>query len=551
MDYIFLIIIVLVIYSFYSVRNKRKQKEKLVEYFKNQWNIPKKGEYFNFDKISAYFNNNSHKEKSFHIIDEQEKIDLDIDEIFKFLDRTSSKIGQQYLYYKLRTIRSLEKLKDFNSLNKLFLNNSEIRIKTQILLSSLNNYDAYELEKLINDITIEKPIYIKYLLPLSIAALLFLFLGFYNPIFFLLLLPIFSVNLIFHFKNKDNINYYISAVNELKKSLNVAKKCFAINELNSFFKKADFINEIEIIKFKTNFIGFEKQLNGEFAVLFWYIIEIFKIQFNIETIIFYSFIDDIIKKNKSIDELFCFIGKIDTAISVASIKSGNLKTCEPNFNMDNKISIKEISHPLINECITNSIELKSKSLLLTGSNMSGKTTFIRSIALNTILSQTLYIAFAKEFSIPFFKIYSSIRISDNLLDDTSYFLKEVLIIKELIKASDNQYPCLFVLDEIFKGTNTIERISGGKSILSYLNKEKHFILVSTHDIELTDLLKNENFELYHFCEKVENGELKFDHKLKKGKLKTRNAIKILELYDYPSKIIEDSKSTEKTLANNL
>ena len=98
------------------------------------------------------------------------------------------------------------------------------------------------------------------------------------------------------------------------------------------------------------------------------------------------------------------------------------------------------------------------------------------------------------------------------------------------------------MDEIFKGTNTIERISGGKAILSYLNKEKHTVLVSTHDIELTELLVKDNYDLYHFSEKIEDNNLFFDHKIKPGKLKTRNAIKILDLYKYPSEIIKEAKS---------
>lgn len=104
---------------------------------------------------------------------------------------------------------------------------------------------------------------------------------------------------------------------------------------------------------------------------------------------------------------------------------------------------------------------------------------------------------------------------------------------------------MFILDEIFKGTNTMERISGGKAILSFLNKTNHIVLVSTHDIELTDLLKKDNYKLYHFSELIENENLFFDHKLKIGKLKTRNAIKILELYDYPKEIIIDAQKTKK------
>ena len=139
----------------------------------------------------------------------------------------------------------------------------------------------------------------------------------------------------------------------------------------------------------------------------------------IEYIVFFSFVDSISKEKESIDKLFQFIGEIDSAISVASLKSDKLENCEPKFTTEKHIYTKEITHPLIENCIANNINLVNKSLLLTGSNMSGKTTFIRTIAVNSILAQTLNVCFAKEYSAPFIKVYSSIRITDDLLEDTS------------------------------------------------------------------------------------------------------------------------------------
>ncbi|HIP48010.1 MAG TPA: DNA mismatch repair protein MutS [Lutibacter sp.] len=539
-----ILLLIISVYLLYKHFQKKKLK-KLINSLKKNWGKPKKNEYFSFDSIEQYYINTSNKKTAFHIISDRTKNDLDINEVFKYIDRTSSKIGQQYLYYKLRTIENKEKLNEFDKLTELFKNDNELRLQSQIVLSQLNSYNAYDLEKLIHDIAIEKPNYTKYLIPLSLTAVISILLGFFYPILFFVLIPVFSLNIVLHFKNKDNINYYISAVNQLSLALSVSKNLASFPKIKPYFADFSFIKQVNKIELKTKFIGFEKHLENEFAALAWYVAELIKIQFNIESIIFYRFIDDIVEKNKSIDKLFQFIGEIDSAISTASVKSGKYQTCQPEFNTKNLITVKDISHPIIEKCVTNDIELNNKGLLLTGSNMSGKTTFIRIMALNSILAQTLNFSFAKEFSIPFYKVYSSIRITDDLLDDTSYYLKEVLTIKELIEASNDDKPCLFVLDEIFKGTNTIERISGGKAILSYLNKNNNFVFVSTHDIELTDLLKDENFELYHFTEKIENDEMFFDHKLKKGKLKTRNAIKILELYDYPSEIINDARRTER------
>ena len=399
--------------------------------------------------------------------------------------------------------------------------------------------------KLINDDIIEKPPYQKFLIPLALLYISSIFLGFFYPLFFLILLPIFMVNMVLHYKTKDYICYYLSAVTQLNISLSVAEKIASYSGIKNQFTDLSFINKVKEIRFKIKFISFEKQLTNEFAFAFWFLFELIKIQFNFEAIVFYSFIDDIVKKRKSIDSLYQFLGEIDSAISVASLKHENKLICKPKFIENKELNITGVTHPLIDNCISNDIKLNDKSLLLTGSNMSGKSTFIRTIALNSITSQTINIAFSKEFSIPFYKIYSSIRITDNLNDDTSYYLKEVLVIKKLIEVSSEPYPCLFVLDEIFKGTNTAERISGGKAILSYLNKKNHFVLVSTHDIELTVLLKSENFEMQHFSEQIIDNKLFFDHKLKLGKLKTKNAIEILELYDYPKEIILEAKKTEK------
>ena len=243
--------------------------------------------------------------------------------------------------------------------------------------------------------------------------------------------------------------------------------------------------------------------------------------------------------------MFLFIGEIDAAISTASLKSSKNQICTPKFTKNKQIVSKDIYHPLIINCIPNDLNLMDNSMLLTGSNMSGKTTFIKTVAINSILAQTLNICFAEEYAAPFFKIYTSIKISDNLFESTSYYLEEVLTVKELVDAAANEKNCLFILDEIFKGTNTIERISGGKAILSFLNKKNHIVLVSTHDIELTDLLEKDNYKLFHFREEIKNEKLFFDHKLKTGKLKTRNAIRILELYDYPKEIITDARKTKK------
>ncbi len=128
----------------------------------------------------------------------------------------------------------------------------------------------------------------------------------------------------------------------------------------------------------------------------------------VEYILFFSFIDSIKKEKDSIEKMFCFIGEVDSAISTASLKVGETKICTPNFTKEKQLISKEIYHPLIDNCIPNNINLIDRSMLLTGSNMSGKTTFINALlkamgSIDVATSPTFSIV--NEYVLPNDKIY--------------------------------------------------------------------------------------------------------------------------------------------------
>ena len=171
--------------------------------------------------------------------------------------------------------------------------------------------------------------------------------------------------------------------------------------------------------------------------------------------------------------------------------------------------------------------------------MSGKTSFIRSIGVNLLSAGALHTCFAHHFcSSPDLKLASAIHMEDSLMEGKSFFLQEVQTVKEMIDLS-REGNHLFLLDELFKGTNTIERIAIAKAVLSALVVQRNLVFISTHDIELASLLKAE-YDLYHFCESVEDGVLSFDYKLKSGPVTERNAIRILDICGYPQEVIQEA-----------
>ena len=537
--YSYLAIIGIVLYLLFRLLKKRSAKRHFEE-LKNNW-TKAKTEKFNFDQIKSYYAAQL-QIGDFHQINDQTAKDLDFSALFAFLDRTTSKPGQQYFYNHLRNINTENQLKRFSTFSDTFLEAENDRLKIQSQLSKLNHYNAYDFVRLITDDPMKRPKWIVWIYILSFLSIFSLIGGFFYPVLFLIMLPVFMTNMVLHYRNKNNLNYYLNAVHQLSIAIKAGDKISNFSNIRTYFEDLSFLGSVKKIQFKTSLIGFENKMNDEFAFFGWFFFEVLKITFNIEILLFFNFLEDIQHKRNDIEKLFRFLGEIDTAIAVASIKTEYQdRICQPYFSNKKEIRFSEIRHPLIKDCVTNNLDLSEKSMLLTGSNMSGKSTFIRTVAINTLLAQTINICFAEDFTAPFLKLYSSIRITDNLSENTSYYLEEVLQIKKLLDCSKEDTPKLFVLDEIFKGTNTEERIAAGKSILSYLNTAQNIVMVSTHDIELTEMLTQNDFDLYHFSESIQNQELNFDHKLKEGPLKTKNAIKILALYDFPKQIITEAK----------
>jgi len=534
----YLLVSILIVLIYFTLINKGKKKK---EFDKSNWHKEKEDS-FNFSLIGKYFQNRIEIDNYFQIITDKVSIDLDLDDVFKKIDRTTSKIGQQYLYSKIRIIKnSISELEKFSNLVEFFDQNEFEKTECIKNLSSLNSHNAYYFEELFNQDMITDKKVARICIYLNITFVVFIFLTVIKTIFFLGLILVFCANMFFHYRNKGSVSYNLNKISELSKTLFIADK---ISKRNHFYKehfeKLNFLQPLLIFNKNISFLLIENRMKNEMLLPFWMLFELIKITFNIEVILYNSLLNDINKFKTEMNDLFKFIGEIDSSISILGLKNSNVNVCKPVFTNKKNIVVENLFHPLITECVANSIELNNKSLLLSGSNMSGKTTFIRAFAINSIYSQALNISFSKKYESPFFKIFSSIRTQDDLNKNTSFYLDEVLTIKDFIKSIKNDEPHLFILDEISKGTNTLERIAIGKSVLSYLNKGNNFVFVSTHDLELADLLVDSDFDLYHFSEDVTNSSLAFNYKLKEGKLKTRNAIKILTLYDYPNEIITEA-----------
>ncbi|MGK7397377.1 MAG: MutS-related protein [Candidatus Cyclobacteriaceae bacterium M3_2C_046] len=515
---------------------KQKNAEKLNQSFGQP-----KDETFNFSLIEKYFQNKDHSD-ALQVISDRTCNDLDFDELFMYLDRTSSRVGQQYLYDQIRTFPDQEQISEEDErLIQQFGQNIPWRISIQQQLQKLGKKESFYIASLFQEEHITPPPWFWIIPLLSFTSFLSMILIPFQPQLFLLMLSLFIVNLGIHYWNKKHVNEYIGSIPQLLVMNRIAKWLYRQQPLK-FLQPAlpEGIRSIDQVKNRMLLFQMEAKMQGDIEVLFWTLLEFIKILFLLEPLLLFRILKQLDSRRRSIDQVFSFVGKIDSLIAVASLRSGLKTYCKPAFTHSDKpfLQTEGLYHPLIPDCVDNHLRVDKKSVLLTGSNMSGKTSFIRTIGINVVTGLTLNTCFAHKFLMPRCRIYSAIRISDDLMNDVSYYLAEVLTIREMILCSKDEVPSLFLLDEIFKGTNTIERIAAGKAVLSSLAKE-NLVFVSTHDIELADLLKEE-YDLYHFSEIVQGQTIDFDYKLKDGKLRQRNAIRILQIKGYPPEIIEEA-----------
>lgn len=195
------------------------------------------------------------------------------------------------------------------------------------------------------------------------------------------------------------------------------------------------------------------------------------------------------------------------------------------FNLE----ARDLGHPLLpaHQRITNSLSVngKGKTALITGSNMSGKSTFLRTCGINTVLALAGSVVCASYFKVPVVQVFTSMRISDSLEDNTSSFYAELKRLAAIIKEAENKSDLFLLLDEILRGTNSNDRYIGSVALIKQLTDYEAVSVVATHDLKLADLAADMpgHIDNYHFDVKINGEELYFDYKLTPGICTSLNA----------------------------
>lgn len=546
MEYLILAVALTILILFFfgkSYYDVQCAKKRFRETLKNSYGSMPKREYKPEDmrSIPKYFQ----KHQDDRALDDITWYDLDLDDVFKRMNYTHSSVGEEYLYYMLRNpVEREDELLHREHVIRYFNENEEERVACQFIFAGLGHLGRFSVYDYIDylDLLGERKNWKHYLsfamLAFGIMVMLVSF-----SVGLLLLLGVLIYNYFSYFREKKEIEPYITSFSYIFRLMDTCEKLKArkISNLEEEFQKMEpaytslcaIRRGSYILMTSGRFTG-----NGSPVDLF---MDFVRMGFHIDLIKFNQMLRTVRNHLEDIDCLLTQLGFIEACISIGEYRKSIENYCIPVFQTKKAIKAAGIYHPLLTDPVGNSFATEH-SMLITGSNASGKSTFLKTVAINAILAQSIHTCLAKSYESCFFRIYSSMSLKDNVFHGESYYMVEIKAIKRILdQITKGKGTVLCFVDEVLRGTNTVERIAASSQIMRQLNQQNSLCFVATHDIELTHLLGKE-YDNYHFKEEVLENDITFSYHLMKGCATTRNAIRLLSIMGFQDEIVQKAEN---------
>lgn len=467
-------------------------------------------------------------------VDGQTWHDLDLYRVFDQLNYTQSSIGAEALYQKMRLIKfqpeaSLQELEDF------FDHHPDLRLKVQVVMNQLGKKNHNMARSIVaNPGKQDSKIYLSlYIFLACLPVFSLFFLPFFKIQAMMVLVASATFNIIFssirNWSNKmrlDRVSYLVRIFASTAKLSHLAiPKQEALKQAVQPFKKTKVISgilqsptgssDMEIILIYLNFLFLIPQIAQV------YIYQQVRIH------------------QKEAQEAINLLGELEVAISLLRHKRDVDLVCHPSFKKEGGIKGKGIYHPLLTDPVANDVRFE-KNMVISGDNASGKSTYLKMVAINCILAQGLGFAYGDSLELSYGHVMTSMDVSDDIEVGDSYFITESKTILRMIESLEKSGFHYFFIDELFKGTNTIERIGSGLGIVRWLSRHDCLYMISSHDIELVAASGAVN-DNYHFDSRYVDGEIVFDYQIKQGAAVTKNAVNTLKSLHFPSEITQTSQ----------
>jgi hypothetical protein len=532
-----LVLIATALHNLFTISGAKKKAEKKAREAFGQ--IPKKREVK--DYIRDYHQYVTEAEGATSAVDAITWQDLNMDDVFARINTCASSVGEEYLYHLLHELCFDKKeLAQRDRLIYRMEENDTDRLRLQNALLSIGRKQGGLSFYLFHAATKR----LKNAWTYTVRALL-PFLGipiaFVNPVYggtFLIVAGL--ANVVTYYRRRLNLDMEMETMQQFSAFLYAARKIEA--ERGDMLREfgLDLKKPLAVFKRMGGFIpGQARSMMMELEE----ITVFFRAVFLWDFIKYNHTIEHLDRYQAEVREIFRVVGEADSAISVASFRQSLPYYCKPVFQKENAVIFTELLHPLLEHPVSNSGHIDN-DVIITGSNASGKSTFIKTVAVNHILAQTIHTCTARAYALRPSYVCSSMAIKDDILAGESYFIAEIKSLKRVI-AYAKQRPCICLIDEILRGTNTPERIAASTAVLRALHETDSLCLIASHDIELTDILKD-LYDNYHFRESFIDGEITFDYQLHEGPSTTTNAIKLLAYMGFEKEIVAEAARRVKS-----
>ncbi len=530
-----------------SYMAKVRKNEKLKRQIREQWGKEADSDLEEIDRIEYYYTKSLGDDTEY--IDDITWNDVDMDNVFCRINSTYSSMGEEYLYKMLRVPEKDEdRLKERDRIISIFQKDKDKAFKLSEIFAAVGrtkNISIMEFVDRLNELQVRSNLKHYILCALMLIAVITLFI---KPVFGISgIIVMLCVNVATYYSAKAEVENYFVCMRYIVGMQNAADMIYKcdVEDLSGYSKRLNEINRKLAPLRKGIFWLAPKNINGSASEV---VLEYVRMITHADIIKFNNMLKYTNDYKDDISEMFDILGMLDALVAVASYRESLNYYTTPVFNREKcSINAKDVYHPMINNPVCNTIE-ENRCVLITGSNASGKSTFLKTIAINAIFAQTIYTCLAHEYITPFYDIYSSMALKDNLLGNESYYIVEIKSLKRIIDKVKAGKNVLCFVDEVLRGTNTVERIAASSMILKEISDMKAMCFAATHDIELTSILGN-YYSNYHFEEEVSNDDVLFNYRLNKGKATSRNAIKLLNVIGYDKSITANAEMAANGFIN--
>ncbi|MBR6442488.1 MAG: hypothetical protein IKS46_02270 [Clostridia bacterium] len=509
-------------------------QRKLIRKLKNSWGKKPEGEYREGDMtwIRSWYDDYSKSNPNQFYVDDTTWKDLDMDDVYKRINACCSTAGEQSLYYMLRHPMDRADFERQAGLISMMEEEPDTRLTLQKILSKVGIYRSVWLGNLLHPQDPSRFWLVIYsllalFLPVSIACVLLIGTGVIWMPFLSLLLNLGVHDLRQHRCQNEicTVNYCVLLVFTLRRMRRLKH-----SRLDHYLEKA--YADMDPLRFVLRFgsIAAQKNTNDLLDAL---------MPFLMWDLVYFEVIKSrLVKYHRNFEIIHEAVGGVDAAISVASYRASTETFSVPVIDYDADhpyIHAEKMVHPLLSGAVPNDVML-DRSLLITGSNASGKSTYLRAAVLSALLAQTICTSPCASYSGSPFRIYSSMALSDNLLSGESYYIAEIKSLKRILDSMPGNGFVLCAIDEVLRGTNTIERIAASSEVLKALREKGILSLIATHDLELCGMA-GEGYDMAHFEEHITDTDIVFDYLLRPGPATSRNAIHLLKLIGFDDTIV--------------